>query len=330
MFTRSTPETRLLLGLVASLALVLVSLPAAAQLPGSMSGKIFDENSEPVAGVVITVTDPERPGWSETFTSRKNGMYKVFLTSSLPSYTFAFAKEGYQSFSLNGVKIQARQEIKRNWDIKSQDAAVAAAQAAGQVAPELSEADIAKGNAMKSFNAAVQAFNGGDTATAIEGFKAAIEKNPELGIAYAGLARAQRAAGNHQQAVEAAERAVGLETDVGDMNQILFDAHSALGNKEEANAALSKLTTGDPAKAALNLFNQAADMFNSGDMEGAIAGFEKVLAVDPDHPKANYMIGTALSGSDPARAKTHLEKFLAVAPSDPDAEVAKQMIEYLK
>ena len=50
----------------------------------------------------------------------------------------------------------------------------------------------------------------------------------------------------------------------------------------------------------------------------------------PDHAKANYLLGIALVGEDPAKAKGLLEKFIALAPNDPDAATAKEMLQYLE
>jgi tetratricopeptide (TPR) repeat protein len=319
----SHPRTTL--GLVVTLLLLAVAAPVTAQLPGTMFGQVFDENGEGIEGVKITITDPEAPNFKQEEVSQKNGRYSIFIRNTLPGYTFEFSKDGFQSFSLNGVKVAARQRQRRNWDMKSASAAVEAAVASGTVDVEA----IAKGGAMSTYNQGVAAFNSGDAATAIVAFKDALEKNPDLTQAYAALARAYRKTGNHEGAIEAATMAIEAEIDVADMNQVLFDAYSATGQSAKADEALAKLTSSNPENASKNLFNQAADLFNAGDMDGAKTALTQLLEVNPDHPKGNYMMGMVLAGTDAEKAKAHIKRFLELAPDDPDAETARQMLEYL-
>ncbi len=311
--------------LVAATLWLIVSIPAAAQLPGTLFGQIFDENGDPVVGVKIVVTDPEMPSFKQETESGKNGRYSIMFKNSLPAYHLEFSKEGYQSFSLGGVKVAARQRTRKNFDIKSAEAAVASAAESG-------DADAAKAiaGAGNVFNQGVAAFNAEQYDVAEESFLQALEKDADLAEANAALARVYRVTDQHEKAIEQANLAIAADKSVDDMNQVLFDAHSALGNEAEAQAALAKLQTGDPAKASQNLFNQAAEAFNAGDMDTAKSTLDKVLELNPDHAKANYLLGVALVGEDPARAKTLLEKFIALAPNDPDAATAKEMMQYLQ
>jgi hypothetical protein len=42
------------------------------------------------------------------------------------------------------------------------------------------------------------------------------------------------------------------------------------------------------------------------------------------------MLGLCLAASDVAQARGHLETFLRLAPEDPDAPTAREMLQYLQ
>jgi tetratricopeptide (TPR) repeat protein len=309
-----------------SIALLGAASLATAQLPGTLFGIIQDENGETVPDVVIDITDPERADFSMQVTSDKRGKYRVFVQNATVPYTFKFSKSGYQEFELNGVKISAKKDTRRNFTIKTQAAALADAQAAGTVDPDAA----AKGAATEIYNQGVVALNGGDLDTAETYFLSALEKKPDLALAHAALARLYLRKEAHAKAAEQAELAVAADVDVDSMQQVLYSSYTALGEADKAEIAMRKMQAANPERASINLFNQAADAYNNGDMAAAKEGLTGVLSANPDHAKANYMLGLVLIGEgDSAGAKNHLERFLALAPEDPDAGTAREMLQYL-
>ena len=86
----------------------------------------------------------------------------------------------------------------------------------------------------------------------------------------------------------------------------------------------------NPEKAGLNMFNQAADLYNSGNVAEAKKIFEQIVAGQPNHAKTHYMLGMCYAGEDnKAKAKEHFEKFLQLTPNDPDAGTAQEMLKYV-
>jgi Tfp pilus assembly protein PilF len=62
--------------------------------------------------------------------------------------------------------------------------------------------------------------------------------------------------------------------------------------------------------------------FRGGDFSGAIAAFERALALSPQHPAALDLLGTSwLAVGDPARALPLLEQAVQRAKNNPDAIV---------
>jgi tetratricopeptide (TPR) repeat protein len=319
---RASAPARTMLFLVPMLALAAV---AAAQLPGTLNGQVEDENGQPIEGVMITVTDPERPDFQETATTDDRGRFRIRLANATVPYDYRFTKEGYQEFTNPGLDIPARKNTRMTFTMKSVAAALAEAGAAAD--PK----EMARGAAVDVYNQGVAALQSGSRSTAESLFKSALEKDPELGAGYAALARLYLQDERHQEAVDAAQRAIELEADAAAMNQILYNAYTALGQEEQAAAALEKLKAANPEQASQNIFNQAADAYNKGDMVAAKSGLEQVIAANPEHAKANYLLGLIfINEGENEKAKMHLQKFLELAPSDPDAATAQEMLKYLE
>jgi tetratricopeptide (TPR) repeat protein len=309
------------------LLLLLAASAATAQHPGTIFGVVLDEKEQPVGNVKITITDPERPEWKQEESTDAKGRFRIRLTNATVPYEFSLTKEGFQELKVGGVKVPARQEVRRNFDMVSTTAALAAASAAGTLDPAASK----KNEAVDVYNQGVMALRAQDYDTALALFQSALEKQPDLGAAHAALARVHMERKEHEKALEHAKHAIELEADLDSMQQVLYTSHSALGNQAEAQAALAALQAANPEKASQNVFNEAVDLYNSGKMAEAKAGFEKVLAANPDHAKAHYLMGLVfVNEADNAKAREHLQKFLALAPDDPDAATAKEMLQYLQ
>jgi tetratricopeptide (TPR) repeat protein len=295
-----------------------------AQLPGTMFGQVFDDKGAPVAGVKIVVTNPEAEAFKLEETTDDKGRYTIFVPNSLPAYSLAFSKEGFQGFSMAGVKIPARTRTRRNFNI-TPASAVAAAPQEGE--PE----EAAGGGIVKTYNEGVIALNAGDLGTAKQKFTEAIATNPEYGQAYGGLARVLWKEEAWQGALDNALKSVELNPEDTEINQVLYAAYSALGEKAKADEILKQMQSADPEKAGLNLYNRGADLYNGGQIAEAKAIFEQILQGQPDHAKTHYMLGLCyVSEDNKPKAKEHLSRFLALAPDDPDAGTAQEMIKYLQ
>lgn len=305
---------------------------ATAQLPATMVGQIVDENDEPVEGVTITITNPESSEFKEVFESRKRGRFKIFLANATVPYTFELSKPGYVTVTMNSVKIPARQETRRDFSITSEAAALAKQQALGQgQAPAQDAEDIAKGAAIEVYNKGVVALDAGDTASAKEAFLAALDRKPDMGAAYAALGRVYLDEEAYPQAVEAAQKALELNAEPTSMHQVLYASYTALGDKKKAQASLDAIKAADPEKAGKNMFNEAADLYNNGQIAEATTAFEQIIATDPNQPRAHYMLGLCyVNSGENAKAKAEFEKFIELDPNDPDAATAREMVQYLE
>ena len=70
--------------------------------------------------------------------------------------------------------------------------------------------------------------------------------------------------------------------------------------------------------------------YNANDNEKTKERFGKVLEVDPTNAQAHYLLGLVYLGEgDKAKTRDNLERFLELAPDDPDADAARDILEYL-
>ncbi len=180
------------------------------------------------------------------------------------------------------------------------------------------------------YNAGVEATKTGNNASAKARFTEALEIDPSFKPAIFALAVIHGKEGSHQQAAEYAEKHLAHEPGNKRTLRIRWDAYRQLGDEEKTKMAFDDLAAADPKVLATEFYNKGNDLFESGDTAAAIAEFKRVLEVDPEHARAHYRLGVCHVGTgDNAKAKEHLGKFLEMAPEDPEAPTAKDMLGYL-
>ena len=81
-------------------------------------------------------------------------------------------------------------------------------------------------------------------------------------------------------------------------------------------------------------FIKGRNLVMLGDFEGAIASFEKTLAINPRSASAHFELAVLFEsrdkGNDPAAAIYHFERFLKIRPGSPRADLVRQEINACK
>ncbi|MDA8019065.1 MAG: tetratricopeptide repeat protein [Thermoanaerobaculia bacterium] len=197
---------------------------------------------------------------------------------------------------------------------------------AGKLGLEGVEKDLA----ILVFNEGAIASRKNDDETALAKFHQAVEMDPDLGPAWAGIASIYYNQRQLEEAVEPAARSVELQPDHEPSARIHFLVLDGLGRPEAADAwdAFRKLNQ----PAALELLYLRADLdFRNNATDSAQAAARQILTIDADHAGAHLLLGKILSSTDTATAKAHLRKFLELAPpDDADRPLAEEMVGYLE
>ena len=100
------------------------------------------------------------------------------------------------------------------------------------------------------------------------------------------------------------------------------------GDFTAAEQIYRKVAEKDPANAYKAFFNAGAAIFNrKGDMTAAVAAFQKSIELKPDYPKSHLLLGYCLANQGKlVEARGEWERFLELAPNDPEAGEIKKTI----
>jgi tetratricopeptide (TPR) repeat protein len=136
-------------------------------------------------------------------------------------------------------------------------------------------------------------------------------------------------AGQHDAAIAKFQEAVGIiPTCYNCYNNI---AYSYTAKKDYANAeeAYKKSMEVKPDDAAAYV-GLAGIYFNTGKAAEAKPLVEKAVTIDPSNADAHYIYGMTLVAENPAKAKSEFEEFMKLAPTAPNAAIAKSLITELE
>lgn len=181
------------------------------------------------------------------------------------------------------------------------------------------------------FNEGTEALRLGDNKTARERFEQALQLKPDLDQARGALMVLYIKAKDYANAAAAAEALLARRPNDVTAKRVRYDAYKGLGDTVKAKEAFDILAAADPKVLIKGLYDEAQAAFNNGDTQTAMGLLDQIQSIDAENPKAFYLRGLCLTNlGKNAEAKTNLEKFLALAPNDPQAKTAKEMIGYLK
>lgn len=202
---------------------------------------------------------------------------------------------------------------------------------ADAVAAELDSVEDAVASARRIYNEGGEAYQARDLDTALAKFQQAAELDPSLVEAHHAIATLQLAQGRHEEAARAAETALSLGSEDVQTLRVLYDAYQALGRFEKLTEIAPRLAAIDAEFGSAKLVEQAAQQWNAGRADAAVALARQALAIDPNLAKAYYFLGLDhVSKGENAEARKALERFLELAPDDPQAATAREMLGYIE
>jgi tetratricopeptide (TPR) repeat protein len=353
---------------VFTMLLVLGATPASAQF-GQLRGSLVGEDGQPApAGTVISIEREDIRGNYEVKTDDKGNFFHAglplgrFTVSVMKDGNKIFSQGNIQTrtnepvvLNINLREERARTEaqaaglqIPAEQGGKLTDEQMAAIEAA---AAERDEAIKKRQELMSKFGAAMEAMKNKDYDTAIPTFQAASEVDPtqhvvfaQLGEAYSGKAAMTRDAAQkkelYTQSTDAYKKAIEINAMDASYHNNYALALVNLGQLEEAQVELMKAAELDAVNAPQYYFNLGAVLVNTGHMQEAADAFKKSTEANPNFAEGYYQLGVTLIGMatvdpktggmiPPPGTKEALEKYVALAPTGPNAEAAKSLVDTL-
>ncbi len=136
-------------------------------------------------------------------------------------------------------------------------------------------------------------------------------------------------AGDHDQAIAKFNEAIAIiPTCYNCYNNIAF-SYSSKKDFANAETAYKKSIEVKPDDAAAYV-GLAGIYFNTGKAAEAKPLVEKAVSIDPSNPDAHYIYGMTLVAENPAKAKAEFDEFLKLAPTSPNAAIAKSIVTELE
>jgi tetratricopeptide (TPR) repeat protein len=283
-----------------------------------ITGKILDTaTKKPIENAVINVAAVSGKNFKEQYKVKKDGSYAIFLLDGTLQYEFTYSAPGYRDYK-ETMKLKLGEPNIRDIELVSGKATTTAATGPA--------AEIRLDPAVVAFNEGASLANEGKDVEAAAKFQEAVTARADLVAGWQALAKVNLRLKKYPQSIEAAEKAVAIDSDLPDMFAVLYEAHNAAGNKAKAAEYKSKM----PANAN-SLFNDAARAINSGKDGDAEPLLKQAIAVDDSFAQAYYELGMLyVRGGKNADARTNLQKYLELEPSGRDAATAKEMLNYVK
>ena len=296
------------------IALVAIASNAFAGAEARLTGKIVDAvTKQPLENVVITASAIEGKNVKVESKSKKDGSYAVFLLDGTLKYKFTYALPGYQGVE-NVMKLKIGNET-NIYDVELMTMEAAKKSAPVKIDP-----------AITTFNEGADLANQGKVDEAIAKFEAAAAAKPDMTAAYGALARLYLRKKDYPKAIANAQKVLAVDAEDTDMNIVLAEAYTATGDKAKA-AEYKKKAPANPN----DLYNQAADLINSGKDGEAEALLKQAIAADEKFAAAYYELGMVyVRAGKNADAKTNLEKYLSLEPNGKESATAKEMLKYVK
>lgn len=294
-----------------------------------IEGTVVDQDGEPLDGVEVTVTREGSDSEIREETGRK-GRFRVLLFHADREHTIRLDLPDYQSVTQPIPALEASSWDDRDRPTKRPEGNVLeldftmrsleSIEQGAVEAPEDASPEARRRAATPIYNQGVYAAQSTLWARAEERFRAALEIDPEMGPAWAGLTKVLFERRRCEESLEAGERARELVPRDLELHEIRIECLRRTGETEKLREALDELAEKDPYRAAPGLMERAHLLYEARDSEAALEVLDRLVDAIPDHAGAHHLLGLVLldlGRTDAAREA--LERYLEL---DPDAEDA--------
>jgi len=291
---------------------LLITVNLMAQVQGKVRGVVVDSQGNPLTKVTVSIISVRSSSQRYETTTGQDGKFSQ-IGIQPGYYQVVFKKDGY---------------ITKTTEVHVEIASDTELQAKLETADQM---------AMKSLSAADKAFINGTNSynkqnypQALKEFEEALKLNPNSWAYYFNYGLTLKKLNKPEEAREAFKKAVELNPDSFSANKELGEM---LARQDDFAAALEyykKAVALSPSDSDAH-YNLGACLVNLGQGEEAYAHFQKAVELKPDYAEAYFQLGSLSIGQNKKEeAISFLQKFIELAPNHEKAELAKQLLEYLK
>jgi tetratricopeptide (TPR) repeat protein len=314
---QSTARRFLLVPLAVLLAAALAA-SAGAQVwrgKGRLQGKVVDPEGQPYAGATVVLhltADPE--AGPEPLTTDAKGRWSI-LGLAGDRWTLRVETDEYLPAEMT-VRVDESSVGGQPLTIELEAPTAESMQAAAA-------AGIERGNEL------FQAGKYAEARAAYESAMATIAAGDKPGV-LRGIAQTYRFEEKNDKALEVFRQALELDPDDVATLKLVVNVLLAEGRNAEAEPYLARLPAEEKLDAASRL-NMGIELYNGGDLDGALQHFDQAIADFPEDPDGYYYRGLCLLGKEQnADAAAAFTKYLELAPDSERAEEAQQFLDYLR
>jgi tetratricopeptide (TPR) repeat protein len=290
--------------------LLLVAATAFAQMgTGRVTGTVKDTQGKPIVGAKIKATNPESDRALEA-TTDKDGKWALLGFRS-GNYEFSFTADGYQPQSYtNNIK-----QMGRNPPMDVVLEPLRMGQSGGGAGAKLEEA-----------NRLLEQKQYGE---AIAKYEEILAAEPTVYQIYYNIGIAQREMGEFDKAVASFQKILDQEANHTGALVGIGDAKAAQGKLDEAVVYFEK-AIGQTTDEVIP-FNVAEIYFNQGNTAKAIEYYQTAATRKPDWPEPHLKMAYAhLNAGNMDAAIASFEKVVQMAPDSPQAQMAQSALSTLK
>jgi tetratricopeptide (TPR) repeat protein len=305
---------------IAVAAALAVASPVFAQ-GNSIRGTVRDDQGQPVQDATVTISMENTGRKFQTKTDRRGSFIQIGLTSG--TYVVVAEKDKLMSSPQN-VPVRGGGPTEVQLVV-----GLAAMAASGDAA--------ARGAALKQvFDEGNALVTAGKYDDAVAKFTEGLKINPNCYSCHNAIGNAYLLKKDYGQAEAAFNQSIAIKADDAEVYNLLANMYNAQRKFDQAAAASKKATelsaaAGGAGGASADVtYNQGVILFNGGKVAEAKPLFEQVIAANPNHAEAHYMLGMCQVGDNPPEAVKAFETYLKLAPSGPNAAMAKQFVDALK
>ncbi len=310
---------------ICAIVLGLAAAPASAQT-GGMKGKVVDAQNKPVDGATVTLVQTDTNA-KFALKSKKGEFMQIGLPPG--SYTVTVEKDGLKQ--VNNVRV--------GLEMTETTVTLRPGGTGGPASKEEAEKAAAKMEGLKAaFAEGAALSNAGKHDEAVAKFNQVLADVPKCTECYINIGATYGQKKDYAQAEAAFKKA--LELDPNSVESYyglaaIYNDQQKFKEAQEMSAEASKRSgAAGGAGGAANpdtLFNQGVIAWNAGDYAKAEEHFAAVVAANPSHGEAHFMLGLRnLNNNKLPEAAKEFEMYLKLAPTGPNAKAAQTNLEMLK